>query len=287
MYTLTEKIMKKKVISASRRVEMPGFYPEQLLHMLETRLPPERVHTLVLWTKHPITLLNNKILQKKLADYDQCFLHLTISGMGDTYLEPGISGMDEILSYLPSLVEWIGSPKRICVRFDPIVTLILPDHSRYSNIGHFIRVAQASSENEIPTITVSWLSHYPKVTERLKKKGIKAIQPTKTEWKAASEWILNQANKAHITVNGCCVKGWPVSRCINGPLFSKLHPDKLTAPNEKAEGQREHCGCTKSWDIGWYYPCPGGCLYCYANPKLFSGLPGKTPVFQKVDLILG
>jgi hypothetical protein len=68
-------------------------------------------------------------------------------------------------------------------------------------------------------------------------------------------------------VHFCSMEGFPVSRCIDGDLLSRLHPDGLNCSRQKARGQRPLCGCTQSLDIGWYsLKCGHGCLYCYATP---------------------
>ncbi|MFC1568635.1 DUF1848 family protein [bacterium] len=277
--------IEKKVVSASRRVEMVGFYPEKLLTFLENRLPPSRVHTLVLWTKHPKPILNNSFLCNKLKQYDQCFIHFTITGMGNTILEPGILSTLDNLSFLPDLIDFVQDPKRICIRFDPIVKLLLPDGDTYTNLELFPKIAEACNKYKIQNMKVSWMSPYPKVISRLKQKGIIFNELSQGQWKKESEWVQYHAEKYGITVSGCCVPGWPNSQCIDGNLLSELHPEKQLASNEKSAGQRDHCGCTKSWDIGWYYACPGGCLYCYANPKVFSDLKGQSPEREK-EIIL-
>ena len=266
-----------KVISASRRIEMIGFFPQKIIEVLGRRCPPEKVHTIVLWSKNPGNLIEHRELRKILSAYDQVFLHVTITGMGGSYLEPGIPPMEKSLTMLSDLVEFAGDPRRIRVRFDPIVHLKLPDGTEYSNIKHFIRVAKAASRLTLTDITISWMEEYPKVQKRLRKYGIDSIPVSDTHWQRESEWILRQAEKIGITVLGCCVPQMPVSRCIDGELLTVLHPRLERASLKKAQGQRTHCGCTESWDIGWYNPCPGGCLYCYGHPWEPSNLMGHPP----------
>ncbi len=40
------------VLSASRRTDLVGCYPEYLIEKLKA-YPPEKVHTIVIWTKNP------------------------------------------------------------------------------------------------------------------------------------------------------------------------------------------------------------------------------------------
>lgn len=278
-------IMNKKVISASRRVEMAGFYSDKLLNFLKTRLPPEDIHTIFIWTKHPKPMLKHTALREKIQQYDQCVVHFTITGMGGTYLEPGILSTEKNLNLLSDLIDFVNDPERICIRFDPIVHLQLADGSFYTNLELFSKIAGVCKEYKIVQMKVSWMSGYPKVVNRLKKKSITALSLSKSQWKQEADWVLKSAKKLGISVTGCCVPDWPVSACIDGERLSELHPGKTPASLEKATGQRVHCGCTKSWDIGWYYPCPGGCLYCYGNPSIRSGLNGSHPKEEKNAVI--
>ncbi|RKY61047.1 MAG: hypothetical protein DRP95_03410, partial [Candidatus Latescibacterota bacterium] len=56
------------VLSASRRTDLVAFYPEVLLGALR-RYTPERVHTVVLWTKDPRNLFRNRKLREALSTY--------------------------------------------------------------------------------------------------------------------------------------------------------------------------------------------------------------------------
>ena len=255
-----------RVISASRRVEMVGCYPKKLIEILKKRCPPEKVHSIVLWSKDPRNLIENTELSDCLNRYSQLFLHLTVSGMGGSCLEKGIPGSSEIFQILPELIRFTGDPGRVRLRFDPLVHLKFPDGRSYTNLDRFIKVAEEAKKEKIKYITVSWMEAYPKVVKRLKKYGIEVEQVSAEKRKEEADWILKMAKKRGISILGCCAPNLPIGRCIDGGLLTELHPGKLSASIKMALGQRSLCRCTESWDIGWYYPCPGSCLYCYANP---------------------
>jgi hypothetical protein len=85
-------------------------------------LRPEDVQTLVLWSKDFSRLLGDEGgLRHVLATYDQLFCHLTITGLGGTALEPSISSWTKVVEQVPELIELVGDPRRVTVRFDPIV----------------------------------------------------------------------------------------------------------------------------------------------------------------------
>lgn len=257
----------KKVISASRRVEMVGYYPEKLTQFLNTRYPPEKIHTLVLWSKKPEHLISERNFGRLLKRTGQIVLHFTISGMGGTPLEPGIPSTQHSLHLLPRIINFLGSPERLIVRFDPVVSLRRPDGSTFSNFDLFPEILEKCGQAGVRKMVISWMFPYRKAVLRLQKKGFLVNPSDAFQQAARGEAVRNLAESAHIKIAGCCADDWPVSKCIDGEELTRLHPEHLPAATEKATGQRSGCGCTKSWDIGWYYPCPGGCLYCYANPK--------------------
>lgn len=247
---------------------MPGFYPDKLIEILTNKCPPDRVHTLVLWSKNPSPVLHHQKLSQFLDQYEQLFLHLTVSGMGGTILEPGIPEPDKILSLLPDLIQKIKSPERIHVRFDPIIHIKLPDGSLYSNLEQFRSIAFYLKNIDITNIRISFMTEYPKVIQRMKGYQIRPVNVSESVRLKEIQYVQTICDNLNIRLHGCVVGEMDTGKCIDGDLLNSLHPHQKQANVVKASGQRVHCGCTKSWDIGWYWPCPGGCIYCYANPQI-------------------
>ncbi|KPJ60617.1 MAG: hypothetical protein AMJ46_05820 [Latescibacteria bacterium DG_63] len=259
--------MNPRVISASRRIDMVGTAPENLSEILRTRFPPSEVHTLVIWTKDPMALLTDLELRETVSGYDQLFVHCTITGMGATRLEPRSPPMEKALSSLSGLVELVGLPVRIRVRFDPLVHFVLPSGRRYSNVRHFGRVAREAATLGVPSVTVSWMECYTKVERRLAREGIKVESVSQELIKRETDHMQQECAELGLTLLGCCAPGLESSRCIDGNLLGQLHPRGLKCSEAKAKGQRALCTCTASLDIGWYSRCAHGCLYCYGNPS--------------------
>ncbi len=257
-----------KVISISRRMDMAACVPDQVVHLLSTQFSCENVHTLVFWTKNPNNLVRNDNLYNEIKKYDQIFIHLTVTGMGGTMLEPGVPEARYVLGLLPDLINLTGSPHRIRLRFDPIVHLKLQNGSAYSNFSQFESIAATAKNSGITQIITSWMSEYPKVTKRLQKSGIFSLPVSNDLKRVEYEELLDICMRIGMHLSVCCDPQFNVSCCIDGSLLNRMHPSGKNCSTEKAGAQREKCGCTKSRDIGWYYPCQGGCLYCYANPRV-------------------
>ena len=253
------------VISASRRTDMVGCYPEVMLERLQG-FPAKSVHSLVIWTKNPKNMIVHGSLRRTLREYPQIYVHLTITGMGGAEFEPMIPTWEEAVGMIPPLTDIVGDPRRISWRFDPI--LETEGHGRiYSNFGLFPRLAEAIAPLGVKSCRVSWVSPYKKVLARLANKGW-YLAPQNLKERLNQENILTQVAREHgLSLFFCSMEGFPISRCIDGELLSEIHPDGRGCSKEKARGQRAFCGCTQSLDIGWYsLKCQHGCLYCYACP---------------------
>ena len=257
---------KLKVISASRRIDMVGCYPDEFADILERKCPPEKVHTLVIWTKNATNLFKHAALAKKIKQYTQLYIHYTVTGMGGSILEPAVYPTDQAMAFLPQLIDLVRSPLRIRFRFDPIVHFILPDGTEYSNLHQFKTLAPQIAELGIKDVSISWMSEYKKVLNRLGRAKIKVIKISHEQWQEEVDTILRIAMQYGINIHWCCVAILQKSKCIDGELFNQMHPLGWICSTKKAKGQRTACGCTESWDIGWYHKCLHGCLYCYANP---------------------
>ena len=260
----------KKIISASRRIDMVGNAPDQFVDILNKKCPPASVHTLVIWTKNAKNLFAYQPLLEKVKQYDQLFFHYTVTGMGGTMLEPRVPSAEKGITYLNDLVELAGDPRRIRFRFDPIVNLQLPDGTSYCNLTWFEKLAPKVKQSGVTDISISWMSEYRKVLSRLTRVGITAMKVTPELWHCEYETIMEIANKYNFSIHGCCVPQMSRSKCIDGELLKILHPTGEPCSTKKAKGQRSECGCTESWDIGWYHQCFHGCRYCYANPEQIS-----------------
>ncbi|HSA96192.1 MAG TPA: DUF1848 family protein, partial [Acidobacteriota bacterium] len=127
----------RTVISASRRTDLVAFFPTWLAAALRSRqavlvgprgravevdLSPETVHTLVLWSKDFTNLLRNESgLRDLAAAYDQVYCHFTVTGLGGTSIEPGAPPAAAALAEVRALVAFAGDPRRVTLRFDPVV----------------------------------------------------------------------------------------------------------------------------------------------------------------------
>jgi len=259
--TVTERL----VLSASRRTDLVGCYPEILIERLK-KYPPDLVHTVVIWTKNPANMLGGKPLGAALREYRQLYVHFTITGMGGGDFEPNIPPWEESVAMLEPLLELAKTPERISWRFDPILEAER-DGERAGNRELFFILARKIAPWGIRKCRMSWVSPYRKVVARMRRSGWRLIAQTEEEKKAQARAFETAAGNLGMVISYCSMEGFPTSSCIDGEFLSRLHPDGLHCSQEKAKGQRKLCGCTKSLDIGWYTDrCQHGCLYCYALP---------------------
>jgi DNA repair photolyase len=259
----------KKIISASRRVDLLTFYPDYLIKRLE-EIGKDNIHTLVIWTKNPRNLLENKNLRRYLKSIDQIYILLTVTELGGTPLEPGVPEPERVLKTLPDLVDFSGSPLRIAIRYDPLIEVVYDKNVHLSNIdlNPFQKVLDSANENGVKRIITSYVTLYPKVKKRLDKYNIQIIDHPLSEIKDfIQKKMIPLAGRLQIELSTCVLPEITKKGCIDGNLFTELHPRKEPCSTVKDKTQRESCHCTKSVDISMWFPCYHNCFYCYGNPS--------------------
>ena len=153
------------------------------------------------------------------------------------------------------------------VRFDPIV------HWRKgarieSNAPWAEALFRACARAGVRDLRLSTATLYGKVLRR----GVAWYDPSPEEKHAIAAHLIDLAQSHRLALGACAdlaLESAGIARvpCIDGMRLTALHPQRLAASSRRDRGQRAHCLCTESVDIGGYgMRCPGGCLYCYANP---------------------
>lgn len=275
----------REVISASRRTDIPAFYFDWLSGCLRqgyaetanpysgrtirVELAPERVHTLVLWSKNFGPLLRNAAI---LAPYRLYFL-FTVNDQPD--IEPFTPPLPERLDQVRELAARFG-PERIGWRFDPVV---FRESGPSMTADDFRRIGESMTASGVRRVVFSFLDLYGKVKTRNTRRGLGIVDPPEPVKRGYAAGLAAAAADMGLSLESCCedlagIAGITPSACIDGVLLSRLAREP--AKTVKDPGQRSSCRCTASRDIGSYreMPCPHGCVYCYANP-CFPAEEGK------------
>jgi hypothetical protein len=280
----------KKIISASRRTDLVAFFPEWLAsafreekakvhgpsgHVYSVNLSPDAVHTVVLWSKNFTNLLENRAgLKDALRKYDQIYLHLTITGLGGTFIERSVPSFQTVLYQLEDLVGLVGNPRRISVRFDPVIYWKEGEHV-CTNLRNFEKIVPSLEKQGIEDIRISFAQWYGKAKRRAAKHRFSFVDTPREKKRLDADYLVQIAKRWNLNLFSCSqdfltkVDGIRPSSCIDGSHLQSLHPRGEQASTKKDRTQRQECRCTDSTDIGSYTQfCPHCCLYCYANPKI-------------------
>jgi DNA repair photolyase len=258
----------KKVISASRRVDLVAFYPGFMVERLE-EIGTENIHTLVIWTKNPQNMLAHPKLNAVLKKLNQIYVLLTITGLGGTTLEPQAPTVNQVFQQLPAIIDFIGSPERLAVRYDPLIDVIYQEKIHITNIdiNLFSGILNQAHLLGIKRVIVSYVTLYPKVEKRLKAGGFRIMEHQIEEIvDFIQKQMMPRIEKLGMELSTCVVPDLTIKGCIDGGILTKLHPLQRPCSVAKDRSQRENCHCTKSIDIGQWFACYHNCLYCYGNP---------------------
>ena len=281
------------ILSASRMTDMPAFYPQKIIEAVESRRKKGvQIHTLVLWTKHPSSLLKeplNNYLMVLRNDGIQLYVQLTITGMGGLQMgvdlngnpiviEPHAPKWEDAVAELQKVIELVGNPLRIRLRIDPLLRFKDAVGNTHTNMDYLPKIIEATVPLGIKTYNISFVEDkndnelakgHVKVNRRFEKLGAVILPPTLEERAGIKVWMDELSNQNGIRIYSCATPGMEKSSCINGAWLEQLHDFHMPTFHKECPS-RALCGCTESIDIGGWPPmkCFTGCLYCYSNPQL-------------------
>lgn len=260
------------VISASRRTDLPGFYPDRLVDRVKADLDRggAPLYGLVLWTRFPAALLGDPLRSLLEREVRNVVVNLTVTGLGGSRLEPRAPRTDEAVRAGIEAIDLLGGePARLRWRFDPLL------YGR-NGLDVFDRIAGPFAAASVPTVTVSFPSAMSLAGPLGPRYAAAGIEP----WpgiaaKAAFAAGLAERARDHgLRVLACCqpkvlarVPAIEGAQCIPREVLEAFHPEAAPFPEARDRTQRRHCACLPSLDIGRYDEdlCGSGCAYCYSR----------------------
>ncbi len=272
------------IISASRSTDIPAFFAEEFFNSLERGYTLWRnpfnnkesvisyAHTrfIVFWSKNPYPLLKHL---DSLGDKGY-YIQFTLNDYEKEGYELGLQPLDKRISDFREISERVGK-QRIIWRFDP---LILTHEISIQTLLNRIEYIGDQLHGYTERLIISFvdIEDYKKVKSSFHRRKI-----AYKDWKA-SDMIefalgLQELNKKWgFTLASCCEEieltlfGIQHSKCVDDGLIARIAPDDKELMDflraaKKDKGQRKHCGCAPSKDIGAYNTCHHKCIYCYAT----------------------
>jgi len=270
----------KRIISVSRRTDVPAFYGDWFMARLAegfagivhpfggqryiVSLKPEDVVCFVFWSKNFSPFLENLRTIENMG-YNFYF-NYTVTGLPSVF-ESKVE-REAAIKTLKQLSKTY-SPKHINWRFDPIITSSISDRDFF--IRGFEELASEFA-GYVERCYFSFVARYGKVirnfTEFEKSQGLKIFDCSRDFKIELANELAAIADRYGIEMFSCCgdyLIGDKIKKahCIDGRIIEQLFsPDDFSY---KTKPTRAECGCTESTDIGTYDTCPHGCVYCYAN----------------------
>lgn len=264
------------ILSASRRTDIPCYHGQWFMNRLRAgyvltrnpmnhsqihRIPlsPQTVDCIVFWTKNAGPFMPH--LDELRSMGYRFYFQYTLTPYGSD-MEPGLPPKEQLLEQFAALGRRLGKDCLVW-RYDPILL-----EGRYTIAFHeaaFERYCRLLSPYT-DEVVISFLDLYA----RLRKTGLRA--PTTDEMLVLAEILGRIAASYGLAIRSCSeaidlsAYGIQPGSCIDPRRIERIVHSPLRAPRaQKDAGQRSHCGCSKSIDIGAYNTCLNGCRYCYAN----------------------
>lgn len=269
------------IISASYKTDIPAFYAEWFLDLLDAGfckmvnpfyssqvstipLSRDKVDGFVFWTRNIGPFMEAlRIVHER--GYPFIIQH-SITGYPKE-LEHAVIAAEKSMNNLKIVAEKYG-PKVAVWRYDPIVfTSLTTEDFHRKNFERLAHQLQGVTDE----VTVSFANIYKKTDRNMSAAARVShftwYDPDAETKKALLRDLVQIAHSAGMRISLCSqpellVPGAQKARCIDGARLTAISgiPFKV-----KMKGKRPGCTCHDSRDIGEYDTCPHGCVYCYAN----------------------
>ncbi|QVK18606.1 DUF1848 domain-containing protein [Mycoplasmatota bacterium] len=268
-----------KVISVSRRTDIPAFYTDWFINGIKrgyvdsinpfnrkyvsrVSLLPEDVTCFVFWTKNPKPIFKFLPTLDRLG-YKYYFQYTLTSYSNDIEkLVPNKS--NDLINTFKMLSDLIGKDKVIW-RYDPIILT-----EKYNKEYHYKYFEEIMKRLKDCTnrVVISFVDLYNKTEINTRHLNIKNWTPSLM--REVGYELAKISKRYNLEIQTCSEEvdlsefGIEHGKCIDDRIISKITNKKITKLN-KDKGQRKACGCVESIDIGSNNTCKHLCFYCYAN----------------------
>lgn len=280
---MTEPAASRPFISASRRTDIPAWYAPWFMNRVRagwcrTRNPfrptqtfrisldPKRVKAIFFWTRWPTPMLPH--LRELTSMGHRFIFHVTLTGL-PAPLEPERWSEKERIGAMRALADAVGR-ERVWWRYDPII--LGEQLSTSQHLSAFARLSAelADATSRVTMSMVDWYRKTERRTARVEATTGKLHRLDGSEKRVVTlARALGEIARTHgIEPFSCCEPGFaragiPHGACIDGAAVDRIFGTKTVAGRDP--GQRAHCRCAPSYDIGANTTCLGGCLYCYST----------------------
>ncbi|MDR2533603.1 MAG: DUF1848 domain-containing protein [Tannerellaceae bacterium] len=275
------------IVSAGRSTDIPAFMAPWLMKRLdngyaEWRNPFNgnrqlvafnRLRVIIFWSKNPLPLTPYiQVLEEKRIKF---YLHFTLNDYEREGLEPSLPLLGERIDIFRRMVDSMGFG-HVIWRFDPLILAcgIGPE----ALLERIARIAsRLGGYTEKLVFSFADLGCYRGVRARMARLGApwRDFEPADIEIIGKG---IGEICRARDIEAATCAEEVDLSRfgiehnsCVDRRLLSRLFTSDevlmrfISACRTRDSGQRKHCGCIPSKDIGRYGSCGYSCAYCYAR----------------------
>lgn len=231
-------------------------------------LTPDKVDCVVFCSKNYRPILPDL---HKITDRFNTYFHYTITAYGKD-IEPGVQTIEKSVETLKRLADIVGK-QRIAWRYDPV--LLTEKYTIERHLETFDYLARELTPY-VDRCIFSFVEMYKKLavnmpeiillTDEDKHRLAKAMGEIVQRHGLYLQTCATEGDFSAYGIHGSGCMTLDIIGRVNGVNFKSL----------KHKGNRQHCGCVESRDIGAYDSCPSGCKYCYANKS-----PAKARAMQQ------